>query len=84
MADSSDDEFGAYDAAEGSRYPVHDCVELEDAESLRVSSGVRLWRPGGGGASAASIEVQVERMVLPKGLIWRETGPFSYGHVMFS
>ena len=56
MADSSDDEFGAYDAAEGSRYPVHDCVELEDAESLRVSSGVRLWRPGGGGASAASIE----------------------------
>mmetsp|Transcript_14423 Transcript_14423/g.34535 ORF Transcript_14423/g.34535 Transcript_14423/m.34535 type:complete len:1050 (+) Transcript_14423:93-3242(+) len=35
MADSSDDEFGAYDAAEGSRYPVHDCVELEDAESLR-------------------------------------------------
>lgn len=49
MADSSDDEFGAYDAAEGSRYPVHDCVEFEDADSLRVSSGVRLWRPGGGG-----------------------------------
>ena len=51
MADSSDDEFGVYDAAEGSRYPVHDCVEFEDADSLRVSSGVRLWRPGGGGPS---------------------------------
>ena len=38
MADWSDDEFGVYDAAEGSRYPVHDCVEFEDADSLRVSS----------------------------------------------
>ena len=55
MADSSDDEFGAYDAAEGSRYPVHDCVEFEDADSLRVSSGVRLWRLGGGGLSPPSI-----------------------------
>ena len=60
MADSSDDEFGVYDAAEGSRYPVHDCVEFEDADSLRVSSGVRLWRPGGGGPSPPPLEVQVE------------------------
>ena len=59
MADSSDDEFGAYDAAEGSRYPVHDCVEFEDADSLRVSSGVRRWRLGGGGLSPPLLEVQV-------------------------
>jgi hypothetical protein len=55
MADSSDDEFGGYDATEGSRYPVHDCVEFEDADSLRVSSGVRLWRPGGVGPLASRL-----------------------------
>mmetsp|Transcript_9501 Transcript_9501/g.21229 ORF Transcript_9501/g.21229 Transcript_9501/m.21229 type:complete len:1072 (+) Transcript_9501:138-3353(+) len=32
---SDDDEFDTFEANEGSRYPVHDCVEFEDADSLR-------------------------------------------------
>ena len=68
MADSSDDEFGVYDAAEGSRYPVHDCVEFEDADSLRVSSGVRLWRLGGGALSPPPRRCRLAA----KGLVFEE------------
>jgi hypothetical protein len=36
---SDDDEFDNFEANEASRYPVHDCIEFEDADSLRVSCG---------------------------------------------
>eukprot|EP00566_Odontella_aurita_P025089 CAMPEP_0113562004 /NCGR_PEP_ID=MMETSP0015_2-20120614/20289_1 /TAXON_ID=2838 /ORGANISM="Odontella" /LENGTH=95 /DNA_ID=CAMNT_0000463859 /DNA_START=163 /DNA_END=446 /DNA_ORIENTATION=+ /assembly_acc=CAM_ASM_000160 len=48
----SDDEFQV-DASAGSRYPVHDCCEFEDAESLRSLIFVR-QEPSDGGPSDSS------------------------------
>ena len=53
MSESSDDGDYAMDGsgvpggASSARYPVHDCAEFEDAETLRVSRNRRAMVKGG-------------------------------------
>jgi len=59
---SDDDDYAYGDAnmAESNRYPVHDCCEFEDVETLRVRTG-------------RALEAMVRHMVRPlSGGAWRE------------